>query len=153
MCLLQRAQTAFSAGEYGTAAYWYELVRTWDPKTVEAPLATCEAARAAPALAASASTNNPPPSAPLRRKSLWSYLKSRQGARSPMPESRLHMLHDALVRGQGVAYNIAAADIRTCVPLPVYLAFCLHLATQYRKGRAKHGADFDKEADMGPRVF
>ena len=46
--MLQRAQGALAANEYGTALYWFQLVRTWDPALVAAPLAACEAACAAP---------------------------------------------------------------------------------------------------------
>jgi hypothetical protein len=47
--VLQRAQTAFAANEYGTARYWFELIRTWSPELAAVPLAACQAYCAAEA--------------------------------------------------------------------------------------------------------
>ena len=54
VCHLQRAQTAFAAHDYTIARHWFELVRTWSPASVAAPLAACEAVSAAVGSAATA---------------------------------------------------------------------------------------------------
>ena len=47
---MQAGQTAFAAEQLGVALYWFKLVRTWAPASLQAEVDVCEAAGAVPAI-------------------------------------------------------------------------------------------------------
>ena len=105
--VLQRAQTAFAANEYGTARYWFELIRTWSPESAAAPLAACEAY-----CAAEVSTDRADACETLPTTSLLPSVGSEQIAASPV---RFRVVTGQLntLKCTYVAGNIALANERT----------------------------------------
>jgi len=57
--IVQMGRTAVDAEDYDAALYWFELVRTWAPTSLQAEVDACKAVGAAPGLTVRPGPNGP----------------------------------------------------------------------------------------------